>query len=197
MGKLVFSWGLEEGLNLLSCSRQWDGLVVWEVVLNVFCSWGCPWAEMDWCLLSGGSVTRFEGGGLLGRSQWQVWLWSWRCFLLFCICQWLCRAVHGWSHVKVEKKVVEVPLEETWHVEGGRKPEGLVPLCCQHDSEHMKWKKIYLKNDFLDEKCHLSKKAVCDCSSLLRYDTDIILQTYFGVSRAAQPNFFFIPIPPI
>lgn len=26
--------------------------------------------------------------------------------------------------------------------------------------------KTYLKNDFLDEKCHLSKKAVCDCSSL-------------------------------
>lgn len=44
--------------------------------------------------------------------------------------------------------------------------------------------KIYLKNDFLDEQCHLSKKAVCDCSSLLRYDTGIILQTHFGVSRA-------------
>lgn len=26
--------------------------------------------------------------------------------------------------------------------------------------------KTYLKNDFLDEKCHLSKKAVCDCSPL-------------------------------
>lgn len=58
-------------------------------------------------------------------------------------------------------------------------------------------KKIYLKNDFLDEKCHLSKKAVCDCSSLLRYDTDVISQTRFRVSRAAQPNFFLIPTPPL
>lgn len=44
--------------------------------------------------------------------------------------------------------------------------------------------KIYLKNDFLDEKCHLSKKAVHDCSSLLGYDTGVILQIPFGVSRA-------------
>lgn len=38
----------------------------------VFCGWGCPLAEVDWCLLVGVSAARFEGGDVLEGSWWQV-----------------------------------------------------------------------------------------------------------------------------
>lgn len=162
MGRLVFSWGWR-GI----AHPFWAGGLKNDHEFYCLLWLGMSLAEVDQCLIAG-SVWRWD---VLG------WLWSWGHFLLCWLFWWICRAGRAWSPMR-EKRRRWLRCHQRrfgmWRGQGARRT--CSPLLAGWFWAHQA-RKIYLKNDFLDQKCHLSKKTECDCSSLLRYDTETYKHT--------------------